>query len=221
MGAAPEGPLASCRVSGSTRVHLRPLAEVLGFFAAIMVYIWVLRTYASWTVFILFAFLICSHLRQGESIAAIGLGGQNAFRSARLLAPYLIVVLAGIILCGAIFGSFRNVSLGYGLTRLALYVGWGLFQQYMLNGYFARRIEAALPQSAPLTIAFITSVIFALAHLPNMPLMAFTFLAGLASVLVYLRYRNIYFLGFAHGTIGLVMIYSLPFSMRIGPGLLH
>jgi hypothetical protein len=206
---------------GSERICRGPLVEVIGLFAGIMLYIWCLRAYAPWLVLVLFAYVVVSHRVRNESAPLLGLGLANLRQSARLLTPYLLAIIATIFSVGMLLHSFRNITLRYGLFRLGLYLAWGLFQQYLLNGYFARRIEAALPHAHPVTIALVTSVIFTAVHLPNTVLMLVTFAAGFTSVLVFLRFRTIYFLGIAHGIIGFLMIYCLPYSMRIGPALVR
>jgi len=104
---------------------------------------------------------------------------------------------------------------------LAGYLPWGLFQQYVLNGYFLNRFDSALSRrSAPM----ISAALFSGAHLPNWFLMAVTLLAGYASVRIYRRYNNLYSLGLglAHGTVGFLLLLVVPDSishhLTVGPG---
>jgi hypothetical protein len=52
--------------------------------------------------------------------------------------------------------------------------------------------------------------------------MAVTLLGGYASTQLYRRYRNLYFLGLAHGVLGFVLYLVVPDSishhLNVGPG---
>jgi hypothetical protein len=98
-------------------------------------------------------------------------------------------------------------------------VVWAVMQQFILQGYFLLRLLRLLPGKAPVVAA---AGMFALAHLPNPILTPITFLWGVAACLLFLRYRNIYTLGVAHGILGLCLAITVPNSlhhnMRVGLG---
>ena len=105
------------------------------------------------------------------------------------------------------------------MTAWAVYVPWGVFQQYALNGYFLNRIDRLVsPRVAPALAA----ALFSSAHLPNWFLMAVTLLAGYGCTLLYRRYHNLYSLGLAHGTLGFLLYLVIPDSIShhlvVGPG---
>ncbi len=93
-------------------------------------------------------------------------------------------------------------------------------QQFILQGYFLLRLLRLLPGTT-LPVAAAAGM-FALAHLPNPILTPITFLWGVAACLLFLRYRNIYTLGLAHGILGLCVAITVPTSlhhhMRVGVG---
>ena len=64
--------------------------------------------------------------------------------------------------------------------------------------------------------------LFSLAHLPNPVLAPVTLVWGIAACVLFLRYRNIYALGLAHGILGLCVAVIVPDSiqhhMRVGIG---
>ena len=64
--------------------------------------------------------------------------------------------------------------------------------------------------------------LFSLAHLPNPVLTPVTLVWGIAACVLFLRYRNIYTLGLAHGILGLCVAVIVPDSiqhhMRVGIG---
>ena len=131
------------------------------------------------------------------------------------------LLLVGIALGAALLaGSLRPVSAGPALGGIALYCLWGLFQQYILNGFFLNRLReiTAGRHAAPI----LSAILFSLVHLPNPLLMAITFAGGFAAAEFYVRYRNLLFLGVAHGILGSVVFLTFPDSvshhLRVGPG---
>jgi hypothetical protein len=69
------------------------------------------------------------------------------------------------------------------------------------------------------------AVLFALAHLPNIPLVLATLAWGAASCTLFRRYRNLYVLGLAQGLLGLCFAICVPDAwhhhMRVGLGYLR
>ena len=96
-------------------------------------------------------------------------------------------------------------------------------QQFILQSYFLMRLLRLLPGKTPAII--VATVIFALAHMPNPILTPITLIWGAIACVLFLRYRNIYTLGVAHGIMGLCVAVTVPNSlhrhMRVGLGYLH
>jgi membrane protease YdiL (CAAX protease family) len=71
----------------------------------------------------------------------------------------------------------------------------------------------------------VAAVLFAAAHLPNLPLTAVTLLWGAVSCGLFLRYRNLYALGLAQGLLGLCFAVCVPDALhhhlRVGLGYLR
>jgi membrane protease YdiL (CAAX protease family) len=97
-----------------------------------------------------------------------------------------------------------------------VYLAWGLFQEYLLNGYFVNRF-VQFTTHAP-AVAAIT---FAAAHAPNWFLMLATGMGGYFAAIAYLRYRNLFVLGLAHGILGFLIYFAIPDSVTrhlyVGP----
>jgi membrane protease YdiL (CAAX protease family) len=96
-------------------------------------------------------------------------------------------------------------------------------QQFLLQSYFLLRLLRLLPgKVGPILVA---TGIFALAHLPNPILTPITLVWGAIACILFLRYRNIYTLGLAHGIMGLCVAITVPNSlhrhMRVGLGYLR
>jgi membrane protease YdiL (CAAX protease family) len=123
-----------------------------------------------------------------------------------VLAPAVMLLALTLVAIGVTCRTIRAVTPEAGFSSLALYCFWGLFQQYLLNGYFVNRFVEISPEGAPLIAAFA----FAGIHTPNWFLMAVTLFAGFVCAKVYLKFRNLYALGLAHGVIGFLLYLCVP-----------
>jgi len=192
--------------------------EPLALFAAIMAYIWVLRSAHPWLVVPILPLVVFSHFARRERAPSLGFRTAQLRECLRKFGPVLgalvVVTLAG----GWWLGTIRPIGLDRAALGLALYLPWGLFQQYLLNGYFLKRFDTVLP---PLASDATTAVLFSAVHCPNLFLMLFTPVAGYASIQIYRRYRNLYFLGMAHAMIGFLLFMVFPDTvihhLNIGP----
>ncbi|HUE23289.1 MAG TPA: CPBP family glutamic-type intramembrane protease [Bryobacteraceae bacterium] len=198
------------------------VAEAAASFALMMLYIWRLRFTAprAW-VFIL-GFFFLSHVVRGERAASLGFRAGNFRECLRTMAPALLLLVLSLLAAGVLLETIRPISPEYGVMCLLAYCPWGVFQQYLLNGYIANRLLAvASARHVPLLAA----ALFAGAHLPNWFLMLVTFVTGYYSTKIFLRYRNLYFLGLAHAMIGTALFVVVPDSishhLTVGPGFFH
>lgn len=188
-------------------------------FCMIMLYIWRLRYTAPRAWIFILGFFILSHILRGERTASLGFRRANFRECVETLAPALLLLALALIAAGVLLETIRPISLEYGCLCLLAYCPWGIFQQYLLNGYIANRLLAvASARYVPLMAA----TLFAGAHLPNWFLMAVTFVTGYVSTKIFMRYRNIYFLGLAHAVIGTLLFVVVPDSishhLTVGPG---
>jgi len=195
------------------------VVEAAAGFVLIMLYIWRLRFTAprAW-VFIL-GFFILSHILRGERAASLGFRKGNFGECLRTMAPALLLLTLALMAAGVLFETIRPISPEYGFMCLLAYCPWGIFQQYLLNGYIANRL---LEVSSARYVPLMAAVLFAGAHLPNWFLMLVTFVTGYYSAKIFMRYRNLYFLGLAHALIGTVLFVAIPDSishhLKVGPG---
>ena len=193
--------------------------EAAAGFGLVMLYIWRLRFIAPRAWVLILAFFIVSHILRHERPANLGFRRANFRECVETLAPALLLLSLLLIAAGVLLATMRPVSLEYGCLCLLAYCPWGIFQQYLLNGYIANRLLAAYSaRYVPLT----AGALFAGAHLPNWFLMAVTFVAGYYSTKIFMRYRNLYFLGLAHAIIGTLLFLVIPDSishhLTVGPG---
>jgi len=185
----------------------------------IVLYIWWLRFRYPYAWIAVLALIVASHLRRREGFQMLGFAWNAQRGSARLWAV-LWVIAMGILAIGLIFHTMREVSWQGACLSLLLYCTWGLFQQYVLNGYFVNRFTVLLPDHTR-GIPILAGICFSFAHLPNWFLMIVTLVGGCVCARVYQQHRNLYFLGLAHGVIGFLIYMVVPDSIShhlyVGP----
>lgn len=182
------------------------LAEAAAAAVYVFIYIWHLRRMHPLAWLPLAGFLLLSHLARGESPGRLGLNGPWR-EPVRQLAVWVSGLVVGLLALGAGFGTVERFPAQRLAANLALYLAWGLVQQYLLNGYFLNRLRAGLPERAAIATA---ALLFSGAHAPNPFLMAVTLAGGWVSVRIYLKWRNLLLLGSLHGLTGFVLHLVVP-----------
>ena len=199
-------------------VQWRAGAEAALVFSLILIYIWWLRFRYPYSWILILGLVAASHVIQGETFGALGFR-RMSYGFARL-APAVALIAVVLLAIGLVFHTIREVSWQGAVSSFVLYSFWGLFQQYVLNGYFVNRFVEFLPRR-PQAVPALAGVCFSLAHMPNWFLMAIALPGGYLCARIYMKYRNLYFLGLAHGIIGflihLVTPDSISHHLYIGP----
>ena len=192
-------------------------------FVLLISYIWFFqaRFHSSWMI--LLAMVVASHVVRRETPAALGLRTAGFVDCARRFTiPVLLVAAAGTI-AGFALDTARHVAVWRVAGVFAGYCFWALFQQYLLNGYFANRLEASFNTKYQYLVAPMAGAMFAAAHVPNPLLMFVTLVCGVVAAAAYQRHRNLIFLAFAHALIGTMIWLAVPDSvshgLRVGPGM--
>jgi hypothetical protein len=184
-------------------------AEAAVIFSLILAYIWRLRFSHPYSWVPILLLVLISHLYHGETREMLGLRWTSAPRGFRELSATLALIAFAFLAIGLIFHTIRDVSWRVALSGFLLYCIWGLFQQYVLNGFFVNRFAALLPHSSR-AVPVVAGVMFSLAHTPNWFLMIISLAGGYACAIVYRKYRNLYFLGLAHGVVGFLIYLVAP-----------
>jgi len=193
--------------------------EPLAAFAFIMAYIWDLRfTHHNLWLAIL-AGIVLSHLVRHESSQRLGFQRRHLRECLEEFGPALAFIALSAIAAGILLQTTRPIRFGDAFLAWVGYLPWGTFQQYLLNGYFLNRFAGALPARGA---AVASAALFSGAHLPNWFLMVVTLLTGYICARIYMRHKNLWFLGIAHATVGFLLFLVVPDSvthhLTVGPG---
>jgi len=195
------------------------ILEPVAVFALIMMYIWELRFshHAVWMGIL--GLILLSHLTHRERAKMLGFRADGLRECWLEFAPLLAFVALLMMGAGILLQTTRPIAFHQAVLAWMAYLPWGVFQQYMLNGYFLNRFSAVFSRRAAPMVA---ATVFSGAHLPNWFLMAVTLVLGYACARIYRRYQNLWFLGAAHGTVGFLLFLVIPDSvthhLTVGPG---
>jgi hypothetical protein len=202
------------------RVFTRDMVELCGAYLLILGAIWTVSPWQRWFYWLAISWVVVTTRIHRPTWKTLGLGFSGLLRSLWIVA--VAAILAGV----AVYTANRMHSLHrlHGPTPLLAhawgYLIWAVMQQFLLQIYFLLRLMRLLPgKVAPVVAA---AGLFSLAHLPNPVLAPVTLVWGIAACILFLRYRNIYALGVAHGILGLCVAIIVPDSiqhhMRVGIG---
>jgi hypothetical protein len=154
-------------------------------------------------------------------VEELGLGRQGLAASWWIL-PAAEVLAALSVLIAKRAGTLHALYKG-DFKHIAGYVAWTLYQQFLINDLFMPRLRRLLANEA--AAVGLAAVLFAAAHLPNLPLTVATLVWGAISCALFLRYRNLYALGLAQGLLGLCFAVCVPDALhhhlRVGLGYLR
>jgi len=199
------------------QIWRRDLAELSLGFAGILTILW-LPTHEQriFGPIALLAPLLLVLLRR-PGLNELGLGWKGIIRSLWIL-PATVGLCASGVLLAQQFGTFHPLSQP-DLAHVGGYVLWTMYQQFLMQDYFMPRLSSLLNSHTAIAAA---AVLFALAHLPNLPLTAATLAWGVVSCALFRRYRSLFVLGLAQGLLGLCFAVCIPDSrlhhMRVGLG---
>jgi membrane protease YdiL (CAAX protease family) len=200
----------------------RPIFEVAFTFALIIFALWIPRPMQDWVSLVAFLWIFGSTMMVRENRARVELGLDGFGRSLWVIGSALALGAIEIVIARHEQTLHEPFSTGALSLRIWGYVIWSFLQQFILQNYFLVRL---LRVFRPGWAIVISASLFALAHVPN-PLLTFaTLIWGLLACALFLRYRDIYSLGFAHALFGLTLTICIPASihhnMRVGLGYLR
>ena len=199
------------------RTSRRNVIEVAVVFVLIATFLWFGRRSFPGVNLVfaigLLAILVFTHRIAGEGIRDIGFRWDTFRPACRLLIPAVVIAAAAILASAWLLDELRFPPWEKTIPRCAQILALGIAQQYVLVGFFFKRLERV---TGPTLAPWITALVFALLHLPNVFLVVVTFFAGGVACLIYRRAPNIWANGLAHGFLSVLLYYALPRSVTGG-----
>jgi membrane protease YdiL (CAAX protease family) len=201
-------------------ISTRDLAELILGFAAIMTILWLTtRQQVIFGPIVLLIPLVLVLLRP-PSLYQLGLTWRGLISSLWIL-PAAVVLAAGGVALAQVAGTYHPLY-NADFAHVGGYVAWTLYQQFLLQDYFMPRLTRILSGDAAVATA---GILFAAAHLPNIPLTVATLVWGAASCALFRRYRSLWILGITQGLLGLCFAICIPDAlhhhMRVGLGFVN
>ncbi len=216
-----ESDLRTAQLSNSSPA--RDFFEIVLAYGLIIAVIWTpnpLQRVLYWTAFA--AILLITLLRR-EDLTTLGLGRQGFAPSLWVVGFALAVAVITVWAAYCLHTLHSLSSHGPLFAHVWGYFIWAIMQQFLLQSYFLARCLRLT--SIRWLAALCVALLFAIAHIPNPVLTIATFVWGMCCSLLFLRYRNIYTLGIAHGILGICFAITVPdhfhHHMRVGRGYLH
>jgi hypothetical protein len=160
-------------------------------------------------------------LARGPSLDDLGLSPRGLVASFWILPAAIVLCMVSLLVAKHI-GTLHPLYKGDS-KHVAGYILWTLYQQFLVNDLFMPRLSRLLASEG--AAVGLAAVLFAAAHLPNLPLTAATLVWGAISCALFQRYRNLYALGLAQGLLGLCFAVCVPDALhhhlRVGLGYLR
>ena len=202
------------------RSKRRDLIELAVAYGLILSVIWTPRPVQRYLWWVAAAAVVFITAISWDGLKAMGLRGENFFRSLWIAA----VALALAVAAGVVAYRMHTLRLFGGpvwlLENYWAYAIWAAVQQFLLQCFFLSRLLRLLPN--PRLAAFAAALIFACAHIPSPILAPITLIWGCTACLLFLRYRNLYPLALAHAIFGIAIAITIPgpvdHNMRVGLG---
>src|SRR5579872_6863222 len=102
----------------------------------IMQYIWALRYRHPLMWLLILGLMLLSHRIHRERAGTLGFHGINLRVCWEVFAPVLAFLALLMLAAGILLQTTRPIGFDRAVLSWAAYLPWGLFQQYILNGYF-------------------------------------------------------------------------------------
>jgi hypothetical protein len=160
-------------------------------------------------------------LAQRPSLDDLGLSRRGLVRSFWILPAAIVFAIVSLLIARQV-GTLHPLYKG-DFKHIAGYLLWTLYQQFLMNDLFMPCLTRLLASEG--AAVGLAAVLFAAAHLPNLPLAIATLIWGAISCGLFRRCGNLYALGLAQGVLGLCFAVCVPDALhhhlRVGLGYLR
>lgn len=196
----------------------RDLFELAGIYGLILVVIWTPRPWQALLWAVAAATVIYIWRASYEGLRPMGLCTENLVKSMWAVAFAIVLATCAVWLATRLHTLHVPRTPWLFFRHYGAYALWATVQQIILQCFFLARSLRLLTNAT--AAAALSSVLFALAHLPNPILTLITLVFGLASCLFFLHYRNLWPLAMAHAILGICIGVTIPsaidHNMRVG-----
>jgi hypothetical protein len=205
------------------KLKSRDFLEVAVTYGLVLLAVWTPTSLQVWLGWIILAWVFSATAASAHDARTLGFRPPRPWRS--LWVVGIAILAAGFaVWISAQIHTLHPLPIGMPeVARTWKYFLWAFVQQFLMQDFFLLRLLRLLPSNTAAVIA--TTVLFASAHLPNPLLVTVTLLWGAAACALFLRYRDLYSLGIAHGILGICLAIAVPngvhHGMRVGLGYLH
>lgn len=205
--------------------RLRNLLELISAYGLILAVIWTPMPAQRILYWLALIVVIGITVLRQEKLYSLGLAPTEILRPLWIVGA--AVVLASLaVLAARLLGTLHGLPrIGHlpARTRVTGYLIWSFVQEFLVQVFVLTRLMRLIPRRS-LAIAA-AALLFAIAHIPNPVLIWLTLLWAFVACPFFLRYRNLYALGLAHGILGLCVAVTVPDAMhhhmRVGLGYLR
>ena len=205
------------------KLKSRDFLEVAMTYGAILLALWTPNPLQTWLFWITLAWVVSVIIASGQDAHRLGFR-PSELRHSLSIAGIAVLGAAIAVWIAARMHALHPVLPGvHAASRFSGYMLWALVQQFLLQDLFLLRLLRLLSTRTGAVMA--AALLFASAHIPNPLLIVVTLVWGIAACTLFLRYRDLYSLGFAHGVLGMCLAITVPnamqHQMRVGLGYLH
>ncbi len=151
-------------------------------------------------------YIFYRYLKDHGILKQWGYTKENFGKSMLILLPFVLISIICIIIY--VFIKSEIILSWHVLPVLILYPAWGIIQQFMMVNLIACNLqEIRSVRLNNMQSILITAFIFSLVHHPYILLMIFTFIMEILFLLVFMKWRNLWALGLAHGWIATFLLF--------------
>lgn len=162
--------------------------------------------YITGVIIIMVGYIFYKVKTDKEILIIWGLKRENFKKTMFFLTPFVFMTMTGSVLYGTI-----NESISFTWQFILIFIFypfWGIAQQFIMLSIISRNlVTISKVKISWYFIIFFVSILFSLIHYPSFFLMGFTFFLELILCALYLRWKNLWAIGIAHGWIATFVLY--------------
>ena len=193
--------------------RLFSLVSLLVFSALLLGYLWWGKFRYDHDLLLVLAYagglttLLVNHFVHRDSLKEMGIRVDNLRPASARYGLLTLALGAGVVATGLWLGEPRLER----WSDLYVYAGWAALQQHLLQNFLRLRSQELLGSRRD-AAAFMAAAIFGLYHLPNPPLMLFSFLGALAWCLLFVRIPNLIWAALSQAILSACLLIFFKYS---------